>query len=114
MLNLSITNIIQKQEDIDMTSYIRTKARLQQLGEIYCELIKLREGETQHTCRVRNLLQIFGGEMILYCSIDVDNEISSLARLMDEGISMSIWGKINEIFLEAYKKVLRICSVIHK
>ena len=97
-----------------MTSYIRTKVRLQQLGEIYCELIKLREGEAQYTCRVRNMLQIFGGEMILHCAIDVNNEIGSLTRLLDEGISMRIWGKINEIFLEVYKHVLRTCSIIHK
>ena len=113
-MNLYSTSIIQQQVDADMTSVIRTKIRLRQISEIYCELIKLRDGESKHTCKVRNLLQIFGGEMKLHCSIDLDKEISSFVKLLDERISPANWEEINDVVLHLYEQVLRICSVIYR
>lgn len=108
------TSIIQKQGIKDMTSYIRTKIRLQQISEIYCGLIKIRDEEIQHTCQIRNMLQIFGGEMFLHCSIDISKEINFLARLLDEGISVANWDETNDVILQLYEQVLRICSIIYR
>ena len=106
--------MIQKQEDTIMTSHIRTKIRLRQVSDIYCELIKIRDGEKDYYCQIRNMLQIFGGELKLHCSIDVDTEISSLAAFLDKGISISNWDEINDIVLQFYDHVLRKCSVIDR
>ncbi|MHA1953025.1 MAG: hypothetical protein ACXAAM_06655 [Candidatus Heimdallarchaeaceae archaeon] len=113
-MNLNSTSIIQQQVDADMTSKIRTKIRLRQISEIYCELIELRDGESKYTCKIRNLLQIFGGEMKLHCLIDLDKEISSFVKLLDEGISISNWEKVNNVILQLYEQVLRICSIIYR
>jgi hypothetical protein len=113
-MNVNTAKIIQKQGNRNMTSHIRTKIRLRQISDIYCELIKIREEETLFTCDIRNMLQIFSGEMKLHCSIDLDKEIEMIAGLLDEGISISNWEKTNNIVLKLYETVLRKCSVLNE
>jgi hypothetical protein len=97
-----------------MTSYIRAKVRLRQISDIYCELIKIRDGATNYTCEIRNMLQVFSGEMQLHCSLDINEEISDLAILLEEGVSDSNWNETNDIILHLYELVLKKCSIIYK
>lgn len=113
-MNLFTTSAIQKQEDTVMTSYIRTKIRLRQVSDIYCEMIKLRDREIKHTCTIRNMLQVFSGEMLLHCSIDINEEITPIVRMLDHGISDTNWEETNNLFLKLYEVVLRKCSLIYR
>jgi hypothetical protein len=113
-MNLFTTSETRKQEDTLMTSYIRTKIRLRQVSDIYCEMIKLRDGEIEHTCSIRNMLQIFSGEMLLHCSLDISEEITLIARMLDQGISDTNWEETNNHILKVYEVVLKKCSIIYR
>ena len=103
--------------DIKESSYkereliiLKTKFKMKQASEIYCELLKIREGLVKYTCQVRNLLQVFSGEMELHCSVDVNEEVENLKILLDEGITLTNWEKVNEIVLEFYSKIFSYYS----
>lgn len=89
---------------------LQTKFKMKQASEIYCELLKIREGLVKYTCRARNLLQVFSGEMELYCFVDINKEVENLKFLLDKGISFANWENVNEITLELYSKILSFCS----
>ena len=91
---------------------LQTKFKLKQVNEIFCELSKIKEGLETYTCSVRNLLQVFSGEMELYCSVDINREIETLSFLLNHGINPTNWIKINKIVLEFYKKILSYYSSI--
>ena len=52
-------------EEEKLTSILQTKIKLRQMSEIYCELLKIKDGLIRYTCQIRNLLHAFGGEMEL-------------------------------------------------
>jgi len=110
----NISNTIQNQVDRKTIPYIRTKIRLRQVSDIYCEMIKIRDGESKYLCDIRNMLQIFCGEMELYCDLDTNKEIIILAKFLDEGISDINWEEVNNIVLQLYELVLRKCSILFK
>ncbi len=85
---------------------LQTKFKLKQVNEIFYELTKIKEGLESYTCSVRNLLQVFSGEMELYCSININREVEILSFLLNEGINTTNWIKINKIVLEFYEKIL--------
>ncbi|MFW9852067.1 MAG: hypothetical protein ACFFDS_03945 [Candidatus Thorarchaeota archaeon] len=89
---------------------LQTKFKMKQASEIYCELLKIREGLSNYTCPVRNLLQIFLGEMELHCSMDIYDYVENLKILLDEGITLTNWEKVNEIVLQFYSKIFSYCS----
>ena len=91
---------------------LQTKFKLKQVNEIFCELSKIKEGLEVYTCSVRNLLQVFSGEMELYCSMDINREVETLSFLLNQGISHTNWNKINKIVLEFYEKILSYYSSI--
>ncbi len=89
---------------------LQTKFKLKQVSEIFCELLKIREGLEKYTCTVRNLLQVFSGEMELYCFIEIYEEVETLSILLDEGINYTNWEKVNQVVLDLYSKILSYCT----
>ena len=89
---------------------LHTKYKLKQITDIYSELLKIRDGLEKYACSVRNSLQIFSGEMELYCSINIDKEVESLSNLLSEGIDKSNWDKVNKIVLVFYEKIFSYCA----
>jgi hypothetical protein len=73
---------------------------------------KIKEGLEVYTCAVRNLLQVFSGEMELYCSVDINREVETLSFLLSQGINPTNWNKINTIVLNFYEKILSYYSSI--
>ncbi len=89
---------------------LMTKVKLKQMSEIFCEILKLKEGLIHHTCKLRNRLQIFIGEMEIYCNIDILGEVNQLLEIIDDGISRDNWNQIVDIVLRIYEKILKFCN----
>ena len=95
-------------EEEKITSILQTKLKLRQMSEIYCELLKIKEGLNSYTCKVRNLLHAFGGEMEIHCKC-VSSEIKSLVSLLEEGLTGTNWEKTNDIMIELYERIFKSC-----
>ena len=94
-----------------LTAILQTKTKLRQMSEIYCELLKIKDGLVKYTCQVRNLLHAFGGEMKMNCKC-VNPEIQSLIKLLEEGLNPLNWEKANELMIVLYERIFKCCNVI--
>ncbi len=104
--------VVQRMEEEEkLTAILQTKIKLRQMSEIYCELLKIKEGLIKYTCRVRNLLHAFGGDMELYCKC-VNPEIQSLIQLLEEGLSPVNWEKTNDLMVVLYERIFKCCNSI--
>ena len=88
---------------------LQIKFKLKQVSEIFGELYKIKEGLERYTCQVRNLLQVFSGEMELYCQVDINKKVENLSYLLEEGINSTNWDEVNKIILGFYEKILSYC-----
>ena len=89
---------------------LQTKFKLKHVSEIYCELLKIRDGLQRYTCPVRNLLQVLSGEMELYCSTNVNNDLKELSFLLEEGIDYTNWDRVKKIIVGLYSKIISYCT----
>lgn len=86
------------------------RIKLRQMNTIISETIKIKLGLVEYTCRVRNLLHVFGGELELYCDIDISNHIARITKLLDATNSEDKWNGLISEYLELYELILRFCS----
>ena len=98
-------------EEEKITSILQTKIKLRRMSEIYCELLKIKDGLVKYTCQVRNLLHAFGGEMEMYCKC-VNPEIQSLINLLEEGLNPQNWEKANDLVIVLYERIFKCCNSI--
>lgn len=97
------------EEEEKLTSILQTKIKLRQMSEIYCELLKIKDGLSKYTCQVRNLLHAFGGEMEMNCKC-VNSEIQSLIILLEEGLTSLNWEKANGLMISLYERIFKYCN----
>ena len=86
------------------------RIKLRQLNKIISETFKLKFGLVEYNCGVRNLLHVFGGELELHCDIDISNQITRIARLLETTNSEEKWNRIISEYLDLYELVLKFCS----
>jgi len=96
-------------EEEKLTVILQTKLKLRQMSEIYCELLKIKDGLNSYTCKVRNLLHAFGGEMEMNCKC-VNSEISSLVALLEEGLTPNNWEQANDLMITLYERIFKCCN----
>ncbi|MHA1202985.1 MAG: hypothetical protein ACTSQ4_10755 [Candidatus Heimdallarchaeaceae archaeon] len=89
---------------------LMTKIKLRRLSEVFCEILKLKEGLTQHKCQLRNLLQVLIGEMEIYCKIDITNEVNLLLEIVESGINENKWNQIVVTMVQIYEKFFNYCK----
>ena len=83
--------------------------KLRQMNTIINETIKLKHGLSKHTCKVRNHLHILGGELELYCDIDISSRTSKIVQIFDEIDSEEKWKKLMSEYLSLYELILNCC-----
>ena len=84
--------------------------KLRQVNKIISETFKLKLGLVEYSCGVRNLLHVIGGELELFCDIDISDHITKIARLLDTTNSQEKWNRIMSEYLELYELILKFCS----
>ena len=89
---------------------VMARLKLKQMSEIVIEVLKLKKGIKQHTCHVRNMLQVLSGEMEIYCNIDINDEVINIASLLDGKSSAKKWDGITKNILQIYEKILTYCK----
>lgn len=93
-----------KKQWAEDSAMLNNKKKLEQISDIFYEFMKLRDGDSQHQCKIRNMLHSFCGEMELQC-IDTSSEQRELSILLEEGVNCSNWEVVDKIILSLYKKI---------
>ena len=83
--------------------------KLRQMNSIINETIRFKLGLSKHTCKVRNLLHILGGELELYCDIDISAHTNKIVQILDEVYSEEKWKKLMSEYLSLYELILNCC-----
>ena len=89
---------------------IAAKIKMQQMNEISAEIIKLKQGVSKHECYLRNYLQVFSGEMEIFCGIDITKHVESILFKIKEGFTDTNWNHIVDECLEIYRLIMNYCK----
>ena len=102
---------IRQMLEINPESFVlMMKIKLRQINTIICETLNLKMGLEMHSCKVRNLLHVLGGELELYCDIDISKQITEISKLLDEPESENKWDKLTAKYLNLYELILSFCG----
>jgi hypothetical protein len=77
---------------------------------IISETMRLKLGLSDYTCKVKNLLHVFGGELELYCDLDISDQLTRITKLLDETNSEEKWNRLHSEYLKLYELILKFCS----
>lgn len=89
---------------------LMTKVKLRKMSEVFCEILKLKQGLTQRKCHLRNLLQVLIGEMEIFCKIDITTEVNQILENIDSGINEDNWNHIVNSMIIIYEKFFNYCK----
>ena len=96
-------------QDVSL-SILSTEIRLKQMNDIFSEIVRIKSGLTNYTCKLRNLFQILTGEMELYCDVDISSYISLIVNTIENGNIVKNWDIIVKCMLSLYKEIFRYCN----
>jgi len=89
---------------------LSTELKLKQMSNIYCEILKIKHGLTKHSCKLRNRMHIFAGELEIHCNLDISDLANQIIKSVEEGITEENWAIITKHILTIYEEILMFCK----
>lgn len=89
---------------------LSTELKLKQMSNIYCEILKIKHGFTKYSCRLRNMMHIFVGELEIHYNLDISDLANQIIKSVEDGITEETWAIITKHILIIYEEIFMFCK----